>query len=116
MTWLEDAACAEVDPELFFPQIGQSPIPAKRICQSCTVTDRCRDTWLTLSLEQRRWGVWWGTSMNDRRTGRPSNFCRECEAIIPRRNGQQYCGPCGVARRAATRRAYDVTRRRGDSA
>lgn len=115
MTWLEQAACAEVDPELFFPKIGQSPIPAKRICQTCTVTDRCRELWLSLSLEQRRWGVWFATSMNDRKTGRPSYHCTECEAIIPRRNGQRFCGPCANARRAETRRAYDATRRRGDA-
>ncbi len=41
--WRLDAACAEVDPELFFPETGQVPqaAAAKQVCAGCTVRGPC---------------------------------------------------------------------------
>jgi WhiB family transcriptional regulator, redox-sensing transcriptional regulator len=41
--WRLDAACAEVDPELFFPETGQVPqaAAAKQVCAGCAVRGPC---------------------------------------------------------------------------
>jgi WhiB family transcriptional regulator, redox-sensing transcriptional regulator len=41
--WRLDAACAEVDPELFFPEPGQVPqaAAAKQVCAGCAVRGPC---------------------------------------------------------------------------
>lgn len=38
------AVCAQVDPELFFPEKGESPDPARWICRGCPVQELCLDT------------------------------------------------------------------------
>lgn len=39
--WREFAACREVDPELFFPEAGQSPAAARLVCSGCPVLEEC---------------------------------------------------------------------------
>jgi WhiB family redox-sensing transcriptional regulator len=41
--WRLDAACADVDPELFFPETGQVPqaAAAKAVCAGCAVRGQC---------------------------------------------------------------------------
>ena len=46
--WRRDALCAQVDPELFFPEKGELASSAKRICGSadkpnCPVREQCLD-------------------------------------------------------------------------
>lgn len=38
------ALCAQVDPELFFPEKGGSPAAAKAVCAQCPVTALCLAT------------------------------------------------------------------------
>src|SRR5215207_9796773 len=38
------ALCAQVDPELFFPEKGQPSGPAKALCAACPVTALCLAT------------------------------------------------------------------------
>lgn len=59
------ALCAQVDPELFFPEKGGSTKPAKKICeQSCDMTAEC----LRYALESgERFGIWGGKSERERR-------------------------------------------------
>lgn len=38
------ALCAQVDPELFFPEKGGSPAAAKTVCAECPVTALCLAT------------------------------------------------------------------------
>lgn len=38
---LPGALCAETDPELFFPEIGQKAIEAREICMACDVRAEC---------------------------------------------------------------------------
>lgn len=61
--WVESAACASTDPELFFPEKGGSAVDAKRVCHSCPVRSECLD-W---ALEgDERFGVWGGKSAVER--------------------------------------------------
>lgn len=59
--WTHDAICASVDPELFFPERGQTSLPAKRICAGCPVRLPC----LTEGLQEEE-GVWGGANPDDR--------------------------------------------------
>ena len=57
-------ACRGTDPNLFFPDRGESLEPAKRICGECVVRDECLEHAL---LNGERFGVWGGTSERERR-------------------------------------------------
>ena len=69
-SWRLDAACRQVDPELFFPigttgpaieQVGR----AKGICQACPVREAC----LRWALRNRiAFGIWGGTTEEDRQS------------------------------------------------
>lgn len=68
--WWDDAACAEVDPELFFPQEGAtkqekllSEYKAKQVCSRCPVRTQC----LSAALDgNETFGVWGGLSAKER--------------------------------------------------
>lgn len=62
--WRDDALCAQVDPELFFPDTGGSPVAAKRVCGRCHVRAECLEYALATC---QRWGVWGGMSEQERR-------------------------------------------------
>jgi WhiB family transcriptional regulator, redox-sensing transcriptional regulator len=57
-------ACRGSDPDLFFPDRGESLEPAKRICSQCVVRDECLEHALA---NGERFGVWGGTSERERR-------------------------------------------------
>lgn len=69
--WVYEAACAGMDPELFFPERGDSASvrKAREVCDRCPVQLECR-RYATRARE--RWGIWGGTSFNERsgKTGR----------------------------------------------
>ena len=83
--WMAEAKCVDADPELFFPQRGESTAPAKAICQACPVRAACLD--YALSINERN-GIWGGTSERERRQIR-----RQMDALAgatwpkPRREG-----------------------------
>lgn len=62
--WVEAALCAQVDPELFFPQLGESAQPAKRVCANCDVLPECR---AKAMREADLDGVWGGLTTRERR-------------------------------------------------
>jgi WhiB family redox-sensing transcriptional regulator len=75
--WVEQAACAGVDPDLFFPDRGASlagdvdehvdVADARRVCAGCPVRVEC----LEYALEAgEKFGVWGGTSEKERRAMR----------------------------------------------
>jgi Transcription factor WhiB len=75
--WRLDAACAEVDPELFFPEPGQVPqaAAAKAVCAGCAVRGPCLEA--AVHGPQARddhTGIFAGTTASDRvrLRGRPS--------------------------------------------
>lgn len=62
--WMDDGNCANVDPELWFPDKGGSVKGVKAICRSCDVIEEC----LQYALRNReRYGVWGGKSEMERR-------------------------------------------------
>ena len=68
--WMQDAVCAQTDPEAFHPDKSGSVEPAKAVCAGCPVLAECR-TW---ALETgQRFGVWGGLSANERQQIRTSN-------------------------------------------
>src|SRR5271169_2157607 len=69
--WRDDAACRDVDPDLFFP-LGTSGASllqideAKQICRTCPVCVPC----LRWALDTGDAGVWGGTTEDERRVHR----------------------------------------------
>lgn len=62
--WVDEALCAQTDPEAFFPDKGGSTRDAKRVCASCDVRNQC----LAYALEtKQRFGIWGGLSERERR-------------------------------------------------
>jgi WhiB family redox-sensing transcriptional regulator len=65
LAWQEEALCIQTDPEAFFPEKGGSISYAKKICENCSVVDKCLD----YALENdERFGIWGGLSERERRT------------------------------------------------
>jgi WhiB family redox-sensing transcriptional regulator len=65
--WVDEALCAQTDPEIFFPTKGGDPSRAKRVCQACPVRAECLAAAITdPSLE----GIWGGLSPRERRAWR----------------------------------------------
>jgi hypothetical protein len=89
---MDDAVCAQTDPDAFFPDKGGSVREAKRICASCEVKAQC----LAYALErQERFGIWGGMSERQRRglqrineqraaAGRASGAVRRSRAVARR--------------------------------
>jgi WhiB family redox-sensing transcriptional regulator len=67
--WRNNAACREIDPDLFFP-IGASGHDllrideAKRVCRACPVQDQCLAWALDHGVTD---GVWGGSTADERR-------------------------------------------------
>lgn len=62
------AACADEDPELFFPIGNSGPAllqieEAKAVCRRCPLMESCFQS----ALERNELGVWGGTDEDDRR-------------------------------------------------
>ena len=70
-SWRDLALCAQVDPELFFPGVGESPAPARRICASCEVAAECLENALATPGGDSV-GVRAGTTPRQRRALRSS--------------------------------------------
>jgi WhiB family transcriptional regulator, redox-sensing transcriptional regulator len=69
MDWRHEAACREVDPELFFPIGNSGPAllqieEAKQVCRRCSVMEECL-RWAIDSGQDA--GVWGGMSEDERR-------------------------------------------------
>ena len=67
--WRAKAACREVDPELFFPQVGQTPqaTRAKQVCAGCQVRGACLQAALQGPLARDdRHGIFAGTTPRER--------------------------------------------------
>lgn len=62
--WREQALCAQVDSELFFPDKGGSPREPKQVCSECPVRSQCLEYALA---HDERYGVWGGLSERERR-------------------------------------------------
>ena len=56
---MDDAVCAEVGGEFWFPEKGGSAAIPKRICGTCPVVQQCLEYALENGLE---YGIWGGMS------------------------------------------------------
>jgi len=65
LSWREDALCAQVDPELFYPVKGGSTREARAICAQCPVTGPCLE--FALADDAGRFGIWSGTTERQRK-------------------------------------------------
>lgn len=65
--WRAYALCAEVDPDLWFPEKGNTSAvrAAKRICARCPVRVQCLDYAVK---NHEEYGVWGGHNVRERRT------------------------------------------------
>lgn len=108
--WIEQALCAQVDPEIFFPDEGEKPFAAIEVCRRCPVRKQC----LEWALREREpYGVWGGTTAKRReelnrgrgRRGKSRPRCgTESGARSHYRHRETPCGPCLEAANAAARR------------
>lgn len=63
-SFMDLGSCRGLDPDIFFPDRGESLKPAKSVCEKCIVKDEC----LEYALDSgERFGIWGGTSERERR-------------------------------------------------
>lgn len=62
--WHDHAACAGVDPDLFFPSRGASTREAKAVCAGCPVRSDCLEAAMAGG---EKFGIWGGMSERERR-------------------------------------------------
>lgn len=62
--WFVDAACLGADPELFFPERGESSREAKAVCAGCPVRTECLEYALSENIIH---GIFGGLSIRERR-------------------------------------------------
>jgi WhiB family redox-sensing transcriptional regulator len=75
-SWQDDAACRDVDPDLFFSVDSERglrrrarEVLAKSLCATCPVSRQCREHALATG---EVYGVWGGTTEQERETARPA--------------------------------------------
>lgn len=62
--WIKEATCRGLDPDLFFPERGESTREAKSICAICPVRREC----LELAVQKvEKFGIWGMMSERERR-------------------------------------------------
>ncbi|WP_157246703.1 WhiB family transcriptional regulator [Nonomuraea typhae] len=89
-TWIERAACLDVDPELFFPvspaRRGAAETErAKAVCGGCAVREPC----LAFALDTgQAHGVWGGTDPGQRRAIARRRARRRTGPSTPRRSAR----------------------------
>ena len=95
--WRDEAACAEHDGALWFPERGGFTAEAKRICATCPVQAECLEYAETNII---KFGVWGGLSERQRRMRRKGaeRFCGECGAATPSR-AHKWCPECSETKR-----------------
>jgi WhiB family transcriptional regulator, redox-sensing transcriptional regulator len=63
-TWVNWAACKNVDTNIFFPERGDNTLAAKQICYGCPVRTECAEYSIAIG---EKMGVWGGAGEKDRR-------------------------------------------------
>lgn len=69
-SWRDSALCAQVDPEIFFPEKGGSAVAAKRVCARCMVRAECLEWALFYDV---RFGIWGGLTEDQRQKARTAS-------------------------------------------
>lgn len=65
--WMDDAACINEDPELFFPPSGQSSLAARKVCKGCPVAKQCLEYAIRCESGSPGFGVFGGRTPEQRR-------------------------------------------------
>jgi hypothetical protein len=65
--WGRGALCSQIDPDLFFPEVGEPNETAKWICSHCDVQQQCLEYILGPGKKFGLYGIWGGLSWRDRR-------------------------------------------------
>lgn len=106
--WMEQALCAQSDPDAWFPERGDSVTIPRRVCQDCPVRVEC----LTYAIENNeREGIWGGLTGYQRRGFAKGHIgyqvCPSCGATFaPSGPGQVCCSrSCSAKRRYAESRS-----------
>jgi WhiB family transcriptional regulator, redox-sensing transcriptional regulator len=63
-SWMVDARCRDMDPDIFFPSDGLGVESAQKICAECPVKNECLEYALEHHVDH---GVWGGVSERGRR-------------------------------------------------
>lgn len=102
----ESALCAEVDPELFFPEQHTRGSAAKLLCGRCLAREECL-AWALAHDE--RYGVWGGLSPEERERRQPMKAGCGTRAAYQghRERGESPCAPCRAANAAYHRTRKD---------
>lgn len=79
--WFDAARCRGMDPALFFPDRGENPMEALKVCAECTVTEECL---AYARAEKIKDGIWGGRTGRGRRTTNLLRTCDECGFVFPR--------------------------------
>lgn len=61
--WTRHAACAGMDPDIFYPTRGGNVSAAKAVCRRCPVIISCREWAIT---NREKFGVWGGLGERQR--------------------------------------------------
>lgn len=97
--WVNQAACAGLNPDLFYPARGEPTDTAKAVCDSCPVQSDCLDFALRTN---QQFGIWGGISERARchlRLTDPDLISLDLECpccgttFRARRAGQRFCSP-----------------------
>ncbi len=72
--WHKHGACRGSDPNLFFPERGESVKEAKAVCARCPVRPECLEYALA---NQEKFGIWGGLSERERRQLRRQRRLKE---------------------------------------
>ena len=109
MDWMDDMACKDVDPDVFFPtdvgMAGQWAVAnARMICETCPVQIECAEHKKQTGATQ---GVWAGKASGSKNVGRSSGGP---QGVAPhgtdrryrqhQRDGEQPCAACWAAHSA----------------
>lgn len=129
-SWMPQAACKGMDPNLFFAGPGEDVDQARHVCWECPVIEQCRDYGI-----DEKFGVWGGLSGKERRQLRfgrrplpDINHGTNGGYMAHLRRGERPCDTCRAAHQAdkserrskaiqcGTRAGYDKHRRNGEEA
>ncbi|MFF8716205.1 WhiB family transcriptional regulator [Streptomyces sp. NPDC015184] len=83
--WMDQALCAQVDPDLWFPGgAGSGSHKAKKVCEVCPVSAECggyADLLEGDGSNGRRHGMWGGRSAQQRTKPRPRDAARDAAIV-----------------------------------
>lgn len=78
--WAGHAACKGSDPDLWFPERGESTRPAVAVCATCPVTVACLDYALRWNVNV---GVWGGKTARQRESIRARTHPARPRRLLP---------------------------------